>query len=105
MEIEEINCERKIDSFLDEFYATTMASTIFTSRNPEIGISLSLQMYTKAINHYVMRAENLPPRKNVFSRAKDKVKKYFEEKAKSPSGNPLPEPGCFGCKKELSDYL
>jgi len=40
----------------------------------------------RSLSHYVMRTENLPPRKNVLSRAKDRIEKYFEET------EPLSEP-------------
>ncbi len=39
-------------------------------------------------SHYVMRAENLPPRKNVLSRTADKIREKLAERKLQPSPNP-----------------
>ena len=39
---------------------------------------------------YIMRADYFPPRKNVISRAKDKVQEWFKDLGEKPIGVPTP---------------
>ena len=60
----------------------------------ELGIIEGTGFGLRSLSHYVMRAEYLPPRKNVLSRAKDKLSEIVKE-FKMPE-LPIPKPA-IGC--------
>jgi hypothetical protein len=78
------------------------------SGNKIIDALWGLTALSLSLSHYVMRAENLPPRKSAFKLAKEKLIELYEKYKPSPS--PVPQPA-FGFvrtsspRKTLEDNL
>lgn len=72
-------------------YLTATYST-FGRNNESIAdegmLTLGLGQAVRGTSHYVMRAENFPPRKNVLSRTADKIREKLAERKLQPSPNP-----------------
>lgn len=62
------------------------------SENDTLRAVFGIGIGLRSASHYVMRADYLPPRKNVLSRAKDRLVKKLREVNLNPVPQPVPIP-------------
>ena len=84
----------KTDSFNSIFFLISSINAFYLSRKAHLGgfAIFGGGLGIRSASHYVSRADYLPPRKNVFKRAKAKLEKMVEEWKDAPSGTPAPAP-------------
>ena len=68
-------------------YFTGLAHSI---NEDYFGIPFGIGLNLIGAGFYVSRADHMPPRKNVFSRASDKIKEWAKSREGQPSGVPAP---------------
>ena len=69
--------------------ATIFYSSALNSNEPQTGILMGTALLGICANNYIMRADNLPPKKSFFETEKDKIKKYFADRKKSRTRVPV----------------
>lgn len=104
-EVEEYKKEAK-KQIQNEFQSSTFCgSTGLLFSHPDLQFGIAFGGYLHIISNYIMRTDNLPPRKNVFSRAKDKVKKYLDKRKSEQVPAGLPSPSPVYAYKDLRNYI